>query len=83
MWKLNINFDKTKIVIFNSKSTNKPIFKIGASGIQVVDSYRYLSVILSKSGSFLNARKHIAEQTRKAMHLLFMRANNLDLPLDL
>ena len=23
MWKLNINFDKTKIVIFNSKSTNK------------------------------------------------------------
>ena len=83
MWKLNINFDKTKIVIFNSKSINKPIFKIGASDIQVVDSYKYLGVILSKSGSFLNARKHIAEQARKAMHLLFMRANNLDLPLDL
>ena len=83
MWKLNINFDKTKIVIFNSKSTNKPIFKIGASDIQVVDSYKYLGVILSKSGSFLTARKHIAEQARKAMHLLFMRANNLDLPLDL
>lgn len=83
MWKLNINFEKTKIVIFNSKSTNKPIFKIGASDIQVVDSYKYLGVILSKSGSFLNARKHITEQARKAMHLLFMRANNLDLPLDL
>ena len=25
----------------------------------------------------------MAEQARKAMHLLFMRANNLDLPLDL
>ena len=45
MWKLNINFDKTKIVIFNSKSANKHIFKIGASDIQVVDSYKYLGVI--------------------------------------
>ena len=44
MWKLNINFDKTKIVIFNSKSINKPIFEIGASDIQVVDSYKYLGV---------------------------------------
>lgn len=83
IWKLNINFDKTKIVIFNSKSKNNFTFKIGTSDIQVVDSYKYLGVILSKSGSFLNARKHIAEQARKAMHLLFMRANNLELPLDL
>ena len=33
-------------------------------------------VIFSKSGRFLNARKHIVEQAKKAMHLLFVRSNN-------
>lgn len=28
-------------------------------------------------------KKHIVEQAKKAMHLLFIKANNLDLPLDL
>ena len=40
-------------------------------------------VIFSKSGSFLNMRKHIIEQANKAMYLLIFRANNLDLPIDL
>ena len=39
--------------------------------------------MFSSTGNFLNARKYIAEQARKAMHLLFMRINNLSLPLDL
>ena len=37
----------------------------------------------SKSGSFLYARKHIAAQARKELHILFMRINNLHLPVDL
>ena len=49
----------------------------------VTDKYKYLGVIFSKSGSFLNMRKHIIEQANKAMYLLFFRANNLDLPIDL
>lgn len=58
-------------------------FTLGGQNIEIKDSYKYLRVIFSKSGSFLNARKHIAEQARKAMQLLFIRSNNLDLPLDL
>lgn len=56
-------------------------FTLGGQNIEIKDSYKYLGVIFSKSGSFLNARKHIAEQARKAMQLLFIRSNNLDLPL--
>ena len=40
-------------------------------------------MLFYKSGSFIHAKKYEAEQARKAMYLLFMGANNLDLPIDL
>ena len=83
MWKLNINFNNTEIVIFNCRNNNKFELKIGDHIIKITDKYKYLGVVFSKSGSFLNARKHLVEQYEKAMHLLFTRANNLDRPLDL
>ena len=83
MWKLNINFSKTEIIIFNSKKNDNFEFKIGGHVIKIADKYKYLGVVFSRSGSFLNARKHAAEQSKKAMHLLFTRAVNLDLPIDL
>lgn len=35
------------------------------------------------TGSFLKARKHVIQQASKAMHLLFTRTNNANLPIDL
>lgn len=83
MWKLNVNYDKTKIIVFNARNLNGMRFKIGEHETEVTDQYKYLGTLLFKSGSFINTKKHIVEQSRKAMHLLFMRANNLDLPIDL
>ena len=83
IWKLKINFIKTNVVIFNSRTSRNMMFTLGGQNITIKDTYKYLGVIFSKSGSFLNARKHIVEQAKKAMHLLFVRSNNLDLPIDL
>ena len=83
MWKLNVNFSKTKIIIFNKRYTINLHFKLGEHEIEVIEKYKYLGTLFYKSGSFIHAKKHAAEQARKAMHLLFMRANNLDLPIDL
>ena len=83
LWKLNINYNKTEIVVFNSRNNSNYTFKLGEHTIQITNKYKYLGVILSKSGSFLNARKHLAEQAKKAMQLLFIRANNLNLSIDL
>ena len=83
LWKLNVNYSKTNVVIFNSRNNRNFTFNIGGNDILVTDKYKYLGVIFSKSGSFLNMRKHIIEQANKAMYLLFFRANNLDLPIDL
>ena len=83
MWKLNVNYGKTKVIIFNKRYTNNPYFKLGEQEIELVDQYKYLGTLFNKSGSFIHAKKYASEQARKAMYLLFMRANNLDLPIDL
>lgn len=82
-WHLNINFNKTKIIIFGARELGNYNFKLGEHPIEISKSYHYLGLTFSSNGSFLNARKHIAEQANKAMHLLYTRANNADLPIDL
>lgn len=81
-WKLKINTEKSKIVIFGSKRATH-IFNVDGNNLEIVDSYKYLGTIFSKSGSFLTARTHITEQARKALYLLYARIENLDLPIDL
>ena len=82
-WKLKINYEKTKIVIFGTRKLDKYAFYMDGNVIEIVNNYRYLGVLLSNNGSFLNARKSIHDKANKAMHLLYMRINNLDLPIDL
>jgi hypothetical protein len=82
-WHLTINYSKTKIIIFGARQLRNYNFKLGETQIEITDKYHYLGLTLSSDGSFLSARKHIAEQANKAMHLLFTRANNADLPVDL
>ena len=83
-WKLQINNTKTKVVIFGAHKTNLLSFKLGNTKLEIiVDNYKYLGTVFSSTRSFLKARKHFAEQARKAMHLLQMRIKNLNLPVDL
>ena len=82
-WKLQVNLNKTKVVIFGARKTDSFKFTLGNIDIEITDRYKYLGIFFSQSRSFLNARKHIAEQAKKAMHLLFCRINNLHLPIDL
>ena len=82
-WKLKINQNKSKVIVFGAQNTDEFRFKIGDTTLEIVDSYKYLGTYFSKSRSFLNARKHVVAQAKKAMHLLNMRIHNLNLPIDL
>ena len=64
LWKLNINTDKSKVIVFGSRLKKPFQFKLGPNDLETVDSYKYLGVFFPMSGSFLTARKHIAEQAR-------------------
>ena len=83
-WKLDVNVEKTKIVVFEkSKWKGKHIFKYDGHVISVEDSFKYLGVILNYNGSFAKHTKHAIEQSQKAMFALLRRSRQLDLPIDL
>ena len=67
LWKLSVNIDKTKIIVFGSRRNQHFNFKLGSNYIEIVDSYKYLGVF------FLKARKHVVEQARKALYYLYTR----------
>ena len=69
-WGVEINIDKTKIMVFsNSKNTeNEPDFFINGRKIEYTDSYCYLGIIIDKSGQFKLAKNNL---NHKAMRALF------------
>ena len=83
MWQLDINFDKTKILIFGTRNDDRFKFKIGNNIIEICKDFKYLGVVFTKSRSFCRAKKHNYDQAKKAMHLLYKRIRNLNLPIDL
>jgi hypothetical protein len=66
-WKLQVNIDKSKVLIFNSNG--KPQgneFTINGNIIQIVPKYRYLGVMLKCNGRFNLETTLLIEKTRKA-----------------
>ena len=83
IWKLDINFSKTEVMIFGTRSDDKFEFKLGDNVLSICKEFKYLGVVFSKSRSFYKAIKNNLDQARKAMHLLYKRIRNLKLPIDL
>lgn len=56
-------------------------FKIESRKVEIVNSYKYLGTFFNANRSFLTTRKHLAQQACKALHLVYKRINNLQLPI--
>ena len=60
-WQMRINIKKTKAIIFNkSGKIFRSEFKLGNQPIQVTDSYVYLGITFTPSGSFSLAQKKLS-----------------------
>lgn len=82
-WKLNINIEKTKIMIFGDYSRTRTVsFSIAGAEIEIVKSFKYLGVLFTKNGRFVQYVKHLSAIACKAMYLLRKRIVNLHLPVD-
>ena len=58
-WKLNINIEKTKIMIFGDYSRTRTVsFSIAGAEIEIVKSFKYLGVLFTKNGRFVQYVKH-------------------------
>ena len=78
IWKLTVNTNKTKIVVFSKKKyKTNVVFKICGPVIALQDSYSYLGVIFIDNGHFFTARKKLLDQANKALYALYRKIRNL------
>ena len=49
----------------------------------VITLYKYLGIFFSKTSNFNKAKKHLIDQADKALHCVYTRINNIQLPIDL
>ena len=85
-WKLTVNYNKSKILIFSNQtqtdfSDNE--FLLDNEKLEIVTEFKYLGILFSKSNSFYKTKKHIAEQGTRAMYSLLAKSRNMHLPIDL
>ena len=83
LWKLKINYEKTKIMIFGIRNLDVFQFKLGDSIISICDEFKYLGVIFNKNRSFYSAIRHNIGQAKIALHILYKKTRSLHLPIDI
>jgi hypothetical protein len=79
-WKLKVNIDKTKIVIFGSDRRPQNLsFKYNGSEIEIVKNFDYLGIIFSKTGNFNLAKIRLVDKAVVSMYevLISGRKHNL------
>ena len=58
LWKLTINADKSKVMLFSrGKVRNRPEFHLGETTLDITDDYSYLGIIFNYNGRFNKAKK--------------------------
>ncbi|MEE9190592.1 MAG: reverse transcriptase family protein [Candidatus Neomarinimicrobiota bacterium] len=83
-WKLKINVEKTKAIIFQKrKNLHPPKFYLDGGEIELVDSFRYLGVILNYNGSFSLCRKTLVSHASKAMFFVLKKVRQYSMDVDL
>ena len=83
-WKLTVNTDKTKVVVF-SRGHNRlrPVFLYRHTPLQIVKSYVYLGVEFHCTGKLVYAMAKQISQASRAMNALLVKAKLLGLSVDL
>ena len=83
-WKLNVNVNKTKVMIFSKRKVKeKFIFKLQGEVVDIVDSFSYLGVVFKYNGTYLDAKKKLVDQAQKALHFIYRCIRNENIPIDL
>jgi len=65
-WKLTVNIDKSKIVIFSKGRPSNYVFYYKDHPIEVVRNYKYLGILFNSSGSFFPDQKESSRTGNKS-----------------
>ena len=64
-WKLKINISKSKVMVFSKGRSGNYNFTLNNDIIEVVNVYKYLGILFSKSGNVFAAKKAFGKSSRK------------------
>ena len=84
-WKLKVNVEKTKVVIFKKGgriNRDEHLYYDGEI-LEIVSCFNYLGIVFSSGGSFMNATKTLADKALKAMGSLFAITRDLEVPVNI
>ena len=82
VWKLTVNTNKTKILIFSSgKIAKSEKFYLFGETLEIVREFKYLGILFARSGKFARNKKYLSEQANKAMFSLLEKNRLLNLPI--
>ena len=79
-WKLNVNTQKTKVMLFEKGKTANKMFYYSDIELESVHSCKYLGVTLYKNGNWHRTQKCIAEYGTYSLHNLYKTLSNIELP---
>ena len=82
LWKLKVNVQKSKIMIFTKgRLPQNIVFNYNNVVLEIVNEYTYLGVLFSRTGSFSKAKKAQAEKATCAMYEIIKkgRIHNLSI----
>jgi hypothetical protein len=83
LWKLRINVNKTKVVVFSrGKIRNIPVFTFRGQTVEVVSGFQYLGIYFNYNNKFNVAEKNLYDKGSRAMFALVKKCRSLKLPID-
>ncbi|XP_060582312.1 uncharacterized protein LOC132738738 [Ruditapes philippinarum] len=84
-WKLTVNIDKTKIMVFRKGGRLAEIEQWTYKGIKidVVESFTYLGFMVSTGGSFKRGIDTLSGKAGKAVHSLYTLTRGMDIPINI
>ena len=84
-WKLQVNSEKTKVLIFSNRKVKKENynFKLGDDDLELVDTFKYLGIHFSYNGKFTYAIKELCSMAERAMFSVYKKSRSLKLPVDI
>ena len=80
-WHIQVNFVKTKVVVFSrDRCPQNYSFSINESILEITNEYKYSGLLLQSNGTYKKAVTTLAGQANKALFSLMSKASHLHYP---
>jgi hypothetical protein len=83
LWKLDVNINKTKIMVFSKKRNLNYSFILQDKQLEVVEKFSYLGIIFRYNGTFFDTKKKLVDQAQRSLHFIYKTIKNESIPVDL